>query len=525
MPIPGVRGIRTLAREVRRSDALVIHDALYVTSILALLIAKWRSKRVILIQHIAGIPFSSRMLRTVMKVANVLVTRPMLWAADEQVFISETVRQDLLGRGASQSSELLFNGVDGSIFYPPHGEAFLPDAVAPHLQSRGRRVLFVGRYVEKKGLKILRVLAALRQDLDFYLVGSGSIRPHDWGLGNVHDLGPQRQEALADLYRWADLLVLPSVGEGYPLVIQEAMACGLPVVCGMPSDRADPEAAMASGGRDRPGRSGGIGTALLESDWRPGARSCRTLRDGSICASAIRLERNGAEAQGAGARSPSGTGVKPTISLSERPALIAMGALIALKLALLFVFAIHGRFVMDEFEQLGWAKYLGHGFFDTIWPAKAVGYAVFFKLAHLIGWDAQSILIAGRIETAMLACGTIGLVYAMARALGQNRLRALVIVLTLLCFSNFLERSYRTIAEPVATFFAAASLLVVLRGDPDKPRDSLAAGILTGLAFLATRSRSTSTLRWDSRWLGTRCWRSGTRRGSRAAPGCCSGGR
>ena len=244
MPIPGLRGVRALAREVQRSDAVVVHDALYATSILALLIAKAQRKRVILIQHIAGIPFSSRMLRMLMSAANFLVTRPMLWAADKRVFISDTVRRNLLGSDSSNASELLFNGVDGSIFHP--GKHPLPEPAAfagiPPI-SEGRRVLFVGRYVEKKGLTVLRALAALRPDLTCFLVGSGPLRPSEWRLANVHDLGPQTQEAVADLYRWADLLILPSVGEGYPLVIQEAMACGLPVVCGAPSERADPDAA------------------------------------------------------------------------------------------------------------------------------------------------------------------------------------------------------------------------------------------------------------------------------------------
>ena len=164
-----------------------------------------------------------------------------------------------------------------------------------------------------------------------------------------------------------------------------------------------------------------------------------------------------------------------------------MSALIALKIILLFVLAWNSRFVMDEFVQLGWAKYLGNGLFETVWPAKAVGYAVFYKLAHVIGWDAQSILLVGRLQTALLACGTTGIVYLCARALGEDRVRALAIVLVLLAFSNFMERIFRTIAEPLALFFAAAALLVVLRGQADKARPVMAAGILGGLAFLATQ--------------------------------------
>jgi hypothetical protein len=167
--------------------------------------------------------------------------------------------------------------------------------------------------------------------------------------------------------------------------------------------------------------------------------------------------------------------------------MLVIGLLIAFKIGLLFILAWNSRFVMDEFVQLGWPKYLGHGLFVAVWHPKAVGYVLFYKLAHLIGGDAVSILLVGRMQTAVLACATLAIVYACARALGRDRLRALAIVLVLLGFSNFMERSFRTIAEPLAVFFAAASLLVVLRGDPDKRRDALSAGVLTGLAFLATQ--------------------------------------
>jgi len=236
MPIPGPGGMTALWRAVGRADAVVVHDALYVTSILALVMARMRGRPVVLIQHIAGIPFASALMRALMALANAMVTRPMLSAADEVVFISDTVRRDLLGDPARRDYTLLFNGVDGEVF------SRLGPA-ADGLPGGKRRVLFVGRFVEKKGLSILRAVAALRPDITFVLAGAGPIRPSSWGLANVHDLGPQTPAQLAALYRSADCLLLPSVGEGFPLVIQEAMACGLPVICGAPTHLADPEAA------------------------------------------------------------------------------------------------------------------------------------------------------------------------------------------------------------------------------------------------------------------------------------------
>ena len=47
---------------------------------------------------------------------------------------------------------------------------------------------------------------------------------------------------LPALYRAADLLVLPSAGEGMPLSIQEAMACGTPALVGAETAAGCPEA-------------------------------------------------------------------------------------------------------------------------------------------------------------------------------------------------------------------------------------------------------------------------------------------
>lgn len=182
-----------------------------------------------------------------------------------------------------------------------------------------------------------------------------------------------------------------------------------------------------------------------------------------------------------------GTSCKHLFSTSPRRLTLILGVSIAIKVTLIFIFAWHIRLIMDEFAQLGYAKYFANGLFDTIQPPKAVGFAVFYKLAHLIGWDATSMILVGRMQTALLACGTLLLVYACARALGEQRLRALFIVLVLLCFTNFMERIFRTRSEPLALFFAMAAVVVILRGHPLIARKIFIAGILSGLAFLVTQ--------------------------------------
>lgn len=171
----------------------------------------------------------------------------------------------------------------------------------------------------------------------------------------------------------------------------------------------------------------------------------------------------------------------------RRAPTIILAVLTAFKIAALFTFAWNRRIVMDEFVQFGWAKYIPDkiGWLAT-WQAKAQAYALFFYPAHLLGWSARSLLLLGRMEMAVLACGTLALVYATARTLGQSRTRAALIVLVLLSFSNFIERIFETRGDPLSVFFAAAALLVAVRGR-DRRWPVFAAGVLGGLAFVSTQ--------------------------------------
>lgn len=103
------------------------------------------------------------------------------------------------------------------------------------------RILFVGRIEKPKGIpELLDGLAQVRTrgvDFQLELAGSGPeierfrSRAAELGLGDAVFHGMVREAtALADLFRQADLLVLPTHHEGFPRVLYEAMTYAVPVV-------------------------------------------------------------------------------------------------------------------------------------------------------------------------------------------------------------------------------------------------------------------------------------------------------
>jgi D-inositol-3-phosphate glycosyltransferase len=143
------------------------------------------------------------------------------------IVLNPVVEQQIRALAPQADVRIVPNGVDTDRFSPPDGDE--KDALRRRLGWDGRlRALFVGRLVQKKGIDVVLAAAARTPEVQWVLAGPGT--PPRTPPSNVDVLGPVEPGAMHELYRAADLLVLPSHGEGFPLSIQEAMASGLPVV-------------------------------------------------------------------------------------------------------------------------------------------------------------------------------------------------------------------------------------------------------------------------------------------------------
>ncbi len=239
-PVWGPVAFARLAAAIRRCDILHVHDALYTGNVGACLIARRHRKPVLVTQHVGLVPYRSRVVRALMQAGNRFVAAPILRRADRVVFCSRTTERYFAAFAPSCASAFVPNGVDTALCHP------LSDDDRRSLRRQlgwpaDRLVfLFVGRYVEKKGLGVLRQLTARFPEVVWVFAGWGRDDPASWRAPNVVALGRRTPPEVARLYQAADLLVLPSVGEGFPLVVQESMACGTPAAISSETAAAHP---------------------------------------------------------------------------------------------------------------------------------------------------------------------------------------------------------------------------------------------------------------------------------------------
>jgi len=101
-------------------------------------------------------------------------------------------------------------------------------------------VLFVGRLIKVKGVhllpKIARLLGSMGDDVCFAVVGDGPMgeklkhSTKGLGVGNMVVTGRVPREELSSAYAAADVVLTPSLSEGIPAVVLEALMFRKPVV-------------------------------------------------------------------------------------------------------------------------------------------------------------------------------------------------------------------------------------------------------------------------------------------------------
>jgi phosphatidyl-myo-inositol dimannoside synthase len=128
------------------------------------------------------------------------------------------------------------------------GDAFVPGDRAAARTKFGLRdeqvLLSVGRLDARERYKghelVIELLAGFvteGRNISYLIAGEGDDRPRLEALArnrnianHVRFLGAVEEDRLPELYRAADVFILPSTGEGFGIVFLEAMACGTTVL-------------------------------------------------------------------------------------------------------------------------------------------------------------------------------------------------------------------------------------------------------------------------------------------------------
>ncbi|MTD99834.1 glycosyltransferase [Paracoccus sp. YIM 132242] len=219
-------------RHVRRTrpDILHIHSTFAGAAIRVLAPLFPKETQVIYCPH--GWAFSRQGSRRSQAVIGA-VERWLATSSDRIVCISDYERREAAAFGIPEDRLVVIeNGIS------PRGAAGQPEPdprSTPAVPDRrpGRRLIaFAGRFDRQKGFDtFLEVMRRLEDEADGIAIGSSITSKEALPdcPPNVQILGWQDRTAVFDLYRRADLLLVPSRWEGFGLVAAEAMQAGLAV--------------------------------------------------------------------------------------------------------------------------------------------------------------------------------------------------------------------------------------------------------------------------------------------------------
>ena len=208
------------------------------------------------------------------------IARYVLTAADKVITVSKFNAERLLSLGlSSKKLHVIPNGYDSQLFRP-FSTLYMRKKMG--LPLNRKILLSVGNLFAVKGhtylIDAMKIVLKKRSDITLIIVGSGPLeeklkkRVLELGLlGNVLLVGRKMHDEIPMWLNASDILVLPSISEGFPTVIPEAMACGKPVigtkVGGIPEAITNDDLGILVNPRDPAAIAAAIIDAL-ERDWQ-----------------------------------------------------------------------------------------------------------------------------------------------------------------------------------------------------------------------------------------------------------------
>jgi glycosyltransferase involved in cell wall biosynthesis len=208
-------------------------------------LASWQS---LFWAHLHRVPFSlwvestTRDLRSGFRLINFLKAKFMHHCAT-YVVPGKASFEYVRSYGAAEKNIFTAPNAVDTEFFAVRAESVRRDAATNRgiLGLPSRFFLFVGRLVHDKGVfDLLRAYGALapelRAEIGLVFVGDGAARPEleaqakGIAPGTVTFPGFVHREVLARYYALADMFLFPTHSDPWGLVVNEAMACGLPVI-------------------------------------------------------------------------------------------------------------------------------------------------------------------------------------------------------------------------------------------------------------------------------------------------------